>query len=177
MKTNFVAALALAAAGVVCSAAAQADGIFLDGSVGRSEFDLGKDTSYAINGGYRWGMFGLEGGYVDLGKTDRGYSGFSGLHEGVDLSGWTAGINGKFDLSPDWYLKARGGLYHWKADMSFANSRDAEFSGTDWYAGVGVGYNVSQRVGIGLNYDYYRAGEKAMDFNAKTLSLNTEIRF
>lgn len=178
MKTNLVAALALAAAGVVCSAAAKADGFFLDGRVGRSDFENGKDTSYGISGGYRWGMFGLEGGYTDLGRSDPGYvGGISGLHQGIDLSGWTAGVNGHFELSPAWYLKARAGLFHWQADMNFAASPDAEFSDTDWYAGVGVGYKVSERVGIGLNYDHFRAEKQRLDFNADTISVNTEIRF
>ena len=177
MKTNFVAALALAAAGVVCASAAKADGFFLDGRIGRSDFENGKDTSYGISGGYRWGMFGLEGGYVDLGKSDSGRSGSSGLHQGIDLRGRTAGVNGHFDLSPTWYLSARGGLLRWKADMNFAATPDAEFSGNGWYAGAGVGYNVSERVGIGLNYDHYRAEKNRMDFNADAISVNTEIRF
>ena len=179
MNTKFVATLALAVAGsAVFSSAARADGFFIDGRAGRSSFDNGNDTALGINGGYRWGAFGLEGGYTDLGKSDPFLGGGSGANEGIDLKGWTAGVNGHFNLTPNWYLSARGGLFHWKADMDLAgSSHNASFSGNSWYGGVGAGYDFSERFGVGINYDIYRARKGSMDFDAKTVSVNTEFRF
>jgi hypothetical protein len=187
MNKMIVTALAVAIAAVAgASSAARADGFFVDGRYGRSDFDgSGKDVALGVNGGYRWGAFGLEGGYTDLGSLDHGYAyigtpggGSSGLHSGIDLSGWTVGANGHFNLNPNWYLSARAGLFHWKADVDLVGvAQNAEFSGSDWYAGVGVGYDVSERFGVGLNYDRYRARKSGLDFDADALSVNTEFRF
>ncbi|MBL8300228.1 MAG: porin family protein [Rhodanobacteraceae bacterium] len=180
MNVKIVTAMAAAIVAGICSAgAARADGFFVDGRYGRSDFDSsGKDTALGINGGYRWGAFGLEGGYVDLGSLDRGYTGSSGLHSGIDVAGWTLGANGHFNLTPNWYLSARAGLFHWKADMDLvASPTNAKFSGNDWYAGAGVGYDFSERFSLGLNYDHYRAGKSGMDFDANVISVNTEFRF
>ena len=187
MKTMIVTVMAAAIAAGVCAAApAHADGFFVDGRYGRSDFDgSGKDVALGVNGGYRWGAFGLEGGYVDLGSLDHGYavidgpgSGTSGLHSDSDVSGWTLGVNGHFNLDPNWYLSARAGLFHWKSDMDLAGTTaNARFSGNDWYAGVGVGYDFSERFGLGLNYDRYRAGKSGLDFSADVVSVNTEFRF
>jgi OOP family OmpA-OmpF porin len=181
MNKIFVTALALTiAAAAAHSSSARADGFFVDGRIGQSDFkSSGKDTAFGINGGYRWGAFGLEGGYTDLGSADAG-GGVNGMgaHSGIDLKGWTAGVNGHFNLNPNWYLSARAGVFHWKADIDLmASSRNAEINGTDWYAGVGVGYDFSERVGVGLNYDRYRAGENGYDFGGDTVSVNTEVRF
>lgn len=187
MNTMIVSALAVAIAAVACaSAPARADGFFVDGRYGRSDFDgSGDDVALGINGGYRWGAFGLEGGYTDLGSLDHGYAvigtpggGTSGLHSGIDLSGWTLGANGHFNLTPNWYLSARAGLFHWKADMDLVGvAGNAEFSGSDWYAGAGVGYDFNEHFGLGLNYDRYRARKSGFDFDADAVSVNTEYRF
>ena len=181
MNKIFVTALALTiAAAAAYSSSARADGFFVDGRFGRSDFDSsGKDTALGINGGYRWGAFGLEGGYIDLGSSDAGAGRSNmGAYSGIDLKGWTAGVNGHFNLNPNWYLSARAGVFHWKADVDLANTaNNAKFNGNDWYAGVGVGYDFSERFGVGLNYDRYRAGKNGFDFGADTVSVNTEFRF
>jgi OOP family OmpA-OmpF porin len=43
-----------------------------------------------------------------LNRNDVVQSGKSGLH------GWTAGLSGHFNLSPNWYLSARTSIYGWK---------------------------------------------------------------
>jgi len=183
MNKMIVTAFAVAVAAVAgaCSTA-RADGFFVDGRYGRSDFkSSGNDNALGINGGYRWGAFGLEGGYTDMGSLDYiGGPGGSSVGEtsNIDLSGWTLGANGHFNLNPNWYLSARAGLFHWKADVDFVGvAPGAKFSGSDWYAGVGVGYDVSERFGVGLNYDRYRAGKSGLDFDADVLSVNTEFRF
>ena len=76
MKTKMVLALALGLAGVTALPAAMADGLFISGNVGQSDLkkgDFDKDTAFAINGGYRWGAFGLEAGYNDFGSFENKY--------------------------------------------------------------------------------------------------------
>ncbi|UXI69491.1 porin family protein [Tahibacter amnicola] len=184
MKKNIAISLMLAlAAFSAIPATALADGLFVEGRVGRSDFDNygldDNDTAFAINGGYRWGAFGLEAGYVDLGEFDRNYIG-AGKH-GVSMDGWTLGANGHFNLNEHWYLSARAGLFHWNADIDTIPVNGPRMKGdtdsTDWYAGVGVGYDINANWGVGINYDHYAAEKGVFDFDVNKISLSTEYRF
>ncbi len=70
-----------------------------------------------------------------------------------ELHGWTAGVNGHFNVSPDWYISARTGIYGWKGHglSNNANPVRTGLNDTRWYAGAGVGYVVSDNVSVGMN--------------------------
>ncbi len=101
-----------------------AGGFFVNGNVGQSNLDKGiyndNDTGYGVNLGYRWAInpnvaLGVEGGYTDLGKFGT-KDAFNGLGLGqASVKGWTAGVNGHFNLTPEWYLSGRAGLF--RADV------------------------------------------------------------
>lgn len=199
---------------------------FIDGSVGRTDNgdtggfggDFGSDfgyqhsqrgrmTGYGLVGGYRWKVgpdlaLGLEAGYTDLGnfKVQNAFH----AHD-VDqtdatnaLHGWLVGVNGRINLSPQWYLSARGGYFHANDyDHSYAYGAAEDFGsftttrpGHDsWYAGVGTGWDISEHWGIGVSYDYYHAsagkiintvtGEQTADLKRTTgiVSITGEYRF
>ena len=121
-----VLALAIAASAValpVLSMAQSADqgagGFFINGQVGRSELDKGlyndKDTGYGANVGYRWAFtpnvaIGVEGGYTKLGTFDP-KGNFDVPVGRADVKGWNLGLNGHFNLTPNWYVSARGGFF------------------------------------------------------------------
>ncbi|UXI69490.1 outer membrane protein [Tahibacter amnicola] len=187
MKKYLAAGLAVALSLIgFAPSVALADGAFIEGRVGRSDLDsLGyneSDNAFAINGGYRWGSFGVEGGYVDLGQVDQLYYLSPTFHSrgSTELSGWTLGGNGHFNLNDHWYLSARAGLFHWKADYRYLDSDGTRGAGditdTDWYAGVGVGYDINANWGVGLNYDYFKVGAGSSN-NVDKLSISTEYRF
>ncbi|WP_049621967.1 porin family protein [Frateuria defendens] len=194
-KTLF--ALALAATGLAAVPAAFAQsatpdngGWFINGNVGRTTLDKGPydghDTGYGLGGGYRWSLtpsvaLGVEAGYNDLGNihlknvfndrdvVQRGRS---------ELHGWTAGVNGHFNLSPNWYLSGRTGLYAWKGHgTSEDNPVRRSLDKTSWYAGAGVGYDFSNNMSVGLNYDYYRAKKDRIDLGTEMVSVSAEYRF
>ncbi|HET6633047.1 MAG TPA: outer membrane beta-barrel protein [Rhodanobacteraceae bacterium] len=189
-------ALALAAAGAATMPFASAqtaphNGWFVNGSVGRSALDEGAynghDTAYTINTGYRWelepgGLLGFEVGYNDLGNIDvsNAFTDDPVLARGQSqLHGWTAGVNGHFNFNPNWYLSARAGIYSWKGH-GLSNNDDPlrrSLSESDYYGGLGIGYDFSTAFGLGLNYDHYQA--KASDVNLSTdvWSLGAEFRF
>lgn len=52
-------------------------------------------------------------------------------------------------------------------------------SHTDWYAGVGIGYDISERFGVGIAYDYYKAvmRSQGIDLTSTVESLTAEYRF
>jgi len=191
-------ALAFAAAGLLTVPTAFAQnaspdngGWFVNGNVGRTSLNHGPyddhDSGYAINGGYRWSLapnfaLGAEVGYNDLGNVhpknifnsqpvvDRSKS---------QLHGWTAGVNGHFNLTPNWYLSARTGLYSWTGHglSNDINPIRKRLSDNSYYAGAGMGYDFSNNVSVGLNYDHYDAKKQNVDLGTDMVSVSAEYRF
>ncbi|TAL85224.1 MAG: porin family protein [Rhodanobacter sp.] len=195
-KTLF--ALALASAGLLAVPAAFAQnapdsngGWFVNGNVGRSSLNHGPynghDTSYAINGGYRWSLspsvaIGAEVGYNDLGNIHptNFFHGQSVVAQGKSqLHGWTTGVNGHFNLTPNWYVSARTGIYGWTGHglSNDANPVRVGLDNTSWYAGAGFGYDFTNNVSLGLNYDHYNAKKSNVDLSSNMLSVSAEYRF
>ena len=197
MKKTLLA-LALVSAGLVAAPAAFAQsapsdngGWFINGNVGRTSINKGPydghDTGYALNGGYRWSVnpnvaLGVEAGYNDLGNihvknifnsSNIVDSGRSQLH------GWTAGVNGHFNLNPNWYISARTGLYAWKGHglSNDSNPIRESLDKTSWYAGAGFGYDFSNNLSVGLNYDYFDAKKHNVDLSTDMVSVSAEYRF
>jgi OOP family OmpA-OmpF porin/outer membrane immunogenic protein len=190
-------ALAIATAGLAAvpafaqSAKSDNGGWFVNGNVGRTSIDKGpyndSDTGYAINGGYRWAVspsiaLGVEGGYNDLGNIHaKNIFNSRPVVDGTksQLHGWTAGVNGHFNLTPNWYLSARGGIYGWRGH---GLSNDAlptrqNLNDTSWYAGGGVGYDFSNNMSVGINYDYFDAKKHNVDLSTDMVSVSAEYRF
>ena len=184
MKTKIALALALGLAGMSVLPAAMADGLFISGNVGQSDLKNGnfdKDTAFAINGGYRWGAFGLEAGYNDFGSFENKYVLDNATNrDKLDLTGWNLGVNGKVNFAENWYVSGRAGVFRWDADVDFASAAGrlrTDEKGTDWYAGVGVGYDVNQNFGIGLAFDRFKADGKVAEYTTNRTSVTAEYRF
>ena len=185
-------AAALLAALAAPSAFAQATdrtGFFIEGrggsaSVSEDEFD-DTSTAFQFNGGYRWGAIGIEGGYAtfnDFEDSD------SGLDINAELDGYTLGINGRYNFAPQWYLAGRVGAFFWDADANAAvcvvagtnqvcNLVDADTDGTDFYAGVGVGYDFNEMFSMGAAYDYFGADGDDVTLDTNVFSVTAEVRF
>lgn len=185
-------ACALSLGAPVAAHAQSTDGAwFINGNVGQVSIDddlyNGEDTGYAVNGGYRWAVspsaaIGVEIGYNDLGNIDvsNAFDDDPVLDENSsDLHGWTAGVNGRLNFTPDWYASARAGVYQWRGH-GLSNDDDPLRKGldeTDWYTGVGFGYNFSSQASIGINYDYYQASQDGIDLSTDMVSIGAEYRF
>lgn len=189
-----LAALALATAGLAGTAAAQAKdltGWFVNGGVGTAhyhasvnEYDAGSesDTAFKVNGGYRWQFIGVEAGYVDLGSVDSRDS--YGDYSKLSGDGWTLGLNGHFNLTPNWYLSARGGAFMWKlharqsyVDAGVTTTYRAHLQSTDWYAGVGTGYDFNRNWSLGVAFDYYKIKKEGLDIGNRVYTVDVEYRF
>jgi OOP family OmpA-OmpF porin/outer membrane immunogenic protein len=202
-----VLALALAASAValpVLSMAQSADqgagGFFINGQVGRSDLSKGiyddSDTGYGANVGYRWAInpnvaLGVEGGYTKLGSFDP-KSAYNGAGFGrADVKGWNLGVNGHFNLTPNWYVSARGGLFRGdvEGDRILGSAPTPSGNGViydvqhiddtsnKYYAGVGFGYDFSRNVSVGLNYDYYKTEKNDLKLDPSLVSVSAEYRF
>lgn len=190
LKTRILAtALLLGAAMTATSVSAQdLNGFFLQGKLGSAsasadDFD-DEATSFQFNGGYRWGAFGIEAGYVD-------FSGFEGENRNFDLdadvSGFTLGGNFRTSFADSWYFGLRAGAFFWEADADVVvpsstspNSfivvrRDAD--ATDFYAGASVGYDFNEQFSVGLSYDYFGPEDDDVSLETNVLSLMAEVRF
>ena len=193
---NTAFAIALAAAGLFAapavSHAGNGDngGFFVNGAIGQSNLDKGayndSDTGFIGNIGYRWAInpavaLGVEGGYTDLG-TFGPKSGFEGLglHK-AEVSGWTLGVNGHFNITPQWYLSGRTGWFRADVKGGYLDPSNVVVRVDDtsdkWYAGAGFGYDFSNNFSVGLNYDYYKADKKNLDLNSDLISVGAEYRF
>ncbi len=164
------------------------NGFFLQGKIGSAsssanDFD-DEVTSYQFNGGYRWGAFGIEAGYVD-------FSGFEGEDRNFDLdadiNGFTLGGNFRTSFADSWYFGARAGAFFWEADADvvvpssvspttfLVVRRDA--NNTDFYAGVSVGYDFNDQFSVGVAYDYFGPEDDDISLETNVLSLMGEVRF
>ena len=195
-----VLALALAASAValpVLSMAQSADqgagGFFINGQVGRSDLDKGfyndKDTGYGANVGYRWAFtpnvaIGVEGGYTRLGSFDPKNGAVLDLGAPIPqakVQGWNLGLNGHFNLNPNWYISARGGLF--RADVKGqtfegpVSTTYVDDTSNKYYAGAGFGYDFNRNVSLGLNYDYYKVDTKGLNLDPHLISVSGEYRF
>jgi opacity protein-like surface antigen len=195
------AALCLAAA-----PAFAADGnFFVSGNIGQSDYHAPNssylshygsiksdthDTAGALRFGYRWNNvvnYGVEAGYVDLGEltttSNWNYGGSDRVR--TKVRGWLLGGNVSYNFTPDWYISARAGLFRAHADVN----AKASFMGSsmEWhtynatktgeYAGLGVGYNITQALSVGLNYDYHHARFQNTNGNIGMYSVSAEYRF
>ncbi len=190
MRTKLLPlALLLGASLAATSVSAQnLDGFFAQGRLGsasttRNDFD-DDVTSFQFTGGYRWGAFGLEAGYVD-------FSGFEGEDRNfrldADVSGFTLGGNYRTSFANSWFFGARLGAFFWEADAdtlvpsstnpnSFLVVRRDD-DAVDFYAGVSVGYDFNEQFSLGLSYDYFGPEGDDISLETNVLSLVGEVRF
>ncbi len=198
MKVTSLAAAILVAS--LCavpslSRAADAGGFFVNGGVGQATTDKGiyNDNDFAFIGniGYRWafseaGAFGVEGGFTDFGHVQpkSGYSAL-GLSKAQN-DGWTLGVNGHFNFTPEWYVSGRFGGYFANLKGSYYPSGvvvnppvavNVSGNSSDYYFGAGFGYDISKQASIGFNYDYYKASKSGLTLDPYVLSVNGELRF
>lgn len=166
-------------------------GWFINGNVGRTAINNGPydghDTGYALNGGYRWSLapnfsLGAEVGYNDLGNIHAKniFNSQPVIAPGKSqLHGWTAGANAHLDLTPNWYISGRTGLYSWTGHglSNDVNPVRKGLSDNNWYAGAGVGYNITSNLSVGLNYDYFDAKKHNVDLSTDMVSASAEYRF
>jgi len=178
----------LAAASFATHAASNGD-VFVNGSIGNSHSDIDgltkrNDTGYSVNAGYRWNdTWGVEAGYVDLGKPEaRGYPiGYQSYNLKLNVSGWTLGVNGKYKFNDRWYVSARLGAFFSTSKLTVDGyPGDVNAHDTNVYVGFGAGYNITRNLGIGINFDRYEAKAKGIvtgTNNPYLLSGTLEYRF
>jgi len=142
-------------------------------------------TAYGALGGYRWAVdapfyLGVEGGYVNLNRahftsdsafpitditgphTLTSHSRIKSKDEAVLL-----GVNGKWELPGQYFVTAHTGVARYRNNIHVQatgtldgvptegfNDRYSYYD-TNYYAGVGFGYDFSPQVSLSFTYDHY----------------------
>jgi hypothetical protein len=195
------------------------EGAFIGVNAGSSSYDIHnsgfedkKDTAFGGVVGYRWAVdrpfyFGVEGGYVNLGKLTDRYEGSQNLgtanqpyidayKEKYELKGHALliGANGKWVLPHRFTITARFGLAHSHSayDASYnetlngvnVDSESIHQSSNDngIYAGVGFGYDFTPNFGVTVNYDNYSLKAQKLTGDKRTVNVGVwggaaEFRF
>lgn len=141
-------------------------------------------SSYELNINYQLTKHISVGlGYVDFGESDEStsqaiYDGsglLGGYTEATDGSGFTISSTFSYQLSDTpWDLKAKIGLIDWDSGIirkNFSsNSESIDYSesktnetGIDFFAGLGIYYQLSTKLSFGLSYELY-----PLSFNSQT---------
>lgn len=123
--------------------------------------------------------FGIEGAYIhhDKAALELSPTAFRGtLNAGVEnvdvlrweTTSWQLGAKGTWPFYERFYAEARVGIGFWDNNYHRDNPNGDEFfrievDGTDVYYGGGIGWNVTKRVTVGVEYTFFRTNVPIAD--------------
>jgi len=150
-------------------AMAEGSGLYVALDVGQSKFkDLCsgftggscKDTDTAFRGalGYQINKYvGVEGGYVDAGKSTATSPGFSGE---AKLTDWQLVGVGTLPLGDGRFsLFAKAGADRWSSKITANGAAFASGSGTSFLWGAGAEFDFTKSLGVRAQYETRKAGD------------------
>ncbi|GAB3779250.1 outer membrane beta-barrel protein [Dyella agri] len=163
------------------------DNFYVAGNLGQTRYraDVSHDNGVFQNVrfGWRWnGYVGPEIGYVYLGRPK---------DVSNNVSSWlkpraaTVGVNGKYDFYQNWFVTGHAGYMRSQSYMGETIGNGGERAkswNNGWFAGAGVGYNITSNVSLAVNYDNYhllygRRGDGQSHLNVAAFSGSIEYRF
>lgn len=153
-----------------------ADGyIYLGGGVGHYRID-GEDfveegdelkdnrTAYQLFAGVQAGRhLALEAGYVDFGEANDGPNRLEA--DGLTLSSLIS-----IPILPNFAPYGRIGHLFWDAEGEITDDH-RDYSGNDWFYGVGARFDLSRRVALRIGYDRYTLEDSDVDMGSANLQL------
>ena len=160
-KKWLVTMLGAAAMGMSGAAMAQQpmSGWYVGGDIAKVEVESEDDTGFRILGGYEINRtFAAELGYTSLFDKD-----------GVEVTAFELVGIGKFPVANSFSVFGKLGLAMWDAEIDGVGSDD----GTDLTYGVGVQYDLTSRLGIRGQLQWYDVDEA----DADVISVGVIYRF
>lgn len=166
--------------------AAQAQGAYIGGNVGRSEQKLDiegfsfkdSNTAYKLYGGYNFTQnFGIEGGVADLREAEISENG--GRIASKPVSTYFA-ATGTLPLNEQFALFGKAGVAvtHVKFTASapgyYANASDNQ---TSPYVGVGASFALNKNIAFVAEYEYFGKIAKDGDAHVKADLLSVGVRY
>lgn len=165
----------------------QLPNFYVAGNLGQTQnrnSDFGHDNSVFQNVrfGWRWDNYvGPEIGYVYLGRPKNVNA--EGMKTNLKSRAATVGVNGKYDIADTrWFVTGHAGYLRSMNYMgeTYGNTEARKKSWNNgWFAGVGVGYDLTRNVSLAVNYDNYRLqyGRPQNRANVAAFSGSLEYRF
>ena len=166
------------------------DNFFVDGQLGQTQartslLDHNNSVFQNVRFGWRWnGIVGAEIGYAYLGKVKNDFD-FASTSAKPRVG--QIGVTGKYNFYNNWFVTGHGGYLRSRTTgaVTVGDSTASERSWNNgWYAGAGVGYDVTKNVALGINYDNYHikygrdgAQEPQTNANVATYSASVEVKF
>ncbi|RDS82880.1 porin family protein [Dyella monticola] len=156
------------------------------GQINKGPYDTNGDAIGGIKGGYRFAInpqmsVGVEAGFQYLGRIDARGAARSDSSLQSKLYGPTLGANLRYNFTPNWYGEVRGGAFYAQGQglTDRYNATYERFDRTRYYAGVGVGYNLTQNWSVGVNYNYYDGSGRGQGVQLPTnaYTVSAEYRF
>ncbi|MDO6561816.1 porin family protein [Amphritea sp. 1_MG-2023] len=165
---------------------ASAEGGYLGGSYGRTEFNVSSseradlnslgfsvkddsDQGFKVFGGYRFNKnIAVEGYYADLGDLE-----LTGGSVNVDaaIDGYGVSLVGLLPVTEQVDLFAKVGMFHWSNDVSSNVGVSGGDDGTDGSYGLGVAYTMDS-VTFRAEFERYDLGDVDVDLISAGLALN-----
>lgn len=142
----------------------QLQNFYVAGNLGQTQnrstdmFEHNNSVFQNVRFGWRWNDYvGPEVGYVYLGRPKTAYY---GGETSLKSRAATVGVNGKYNIdgSP-WFVTGHAGymrsMSYLGATYGDAEAREKSWN-NGWFAGAGVGYDLTRNVSLAVNYDNYR---------------------
>jgi OOP family OmpA-OmpF porin len=167
-------------------------GWYVGGSIGQSDIDEsvaeglitsgsvdGEDTGWKLFGDYMFNRnFGVEAGYVDLGKAT--YSGdfFGSPVTGgrVEVTGFNVAAIGAFPVTNAFSIFGKLGFFSWEAEASDTTGGvpfSAKEDGNDVFFGAGISYSFTRSLSVRGEWERFQVD----DVDADLLSIGVVYRF
>jgi len=165
---------------------------FVAGNLGQSQYRAGMTHNDGVfqnvRFGWRWnGIVGPEIGYAYLGRPKNVYDfGGDAFKNSIESRAVTLGVNGKYNFYQNWFVTAHLGYLRSEqrnrfTDYTFGTRDRFDSWNNGWYGGVGVGYDVTHNVSVGVNYDNYHLQDRGPGINdhvnVAAYSASVEYRF
>jgi len=168
----------IAAGSAMCfSTLAPAGDFYLNGHLGQAMIEERPFVSYEddsdISLGVRLGWnvntwLSIELGYASFGSFKSNCCG-TGPFQSLDYDTTELGLRGRMPLGDsNWFGLARAGVHRWD-DGTGRGSR------TDTHYGIGVGYQLNERLALGVDYDLYQTDNAFRDVDR--LGVSAELSF
>jgi OOP family OmpA-OmpF porin len=158
-------ALLAAALGVSALSAQAADkGFYAGAGVGESIVDEqaydDSDTAFSLFGGYQFNRyFALEAGYADFGKIEPDTTGPS-----LEADTFYLTAVGSVPITDKFSAYAKAGFHRWNVDDAIPGlTGTSDDSGTDPTYGVGVQYQVSDKIALRGEYSRFEMEDLDQD--------------
>jgi OOP family OmpA-OmpF porin len=189
MKQTFLAVAITAALAVPF--AAHAEGAYIGANVGHvnqkaSVDDLGSETEsktgYKLYGGFDFSKnFGVEGGYVDFGKSSgSGTDGVDTFSYSLKPTGVYVAVTGTLPLSEQFSLfgKVGASFNHTKARVTLnADSASGSDNRTSTLIGIGAAYNFNKNLALVAEYEDFGKVIKDDDASLKVNMFSIGLRY